>query len=621
MASLYSNNSIKRNKNKNKMVDSVPYRIEFIKNLLHGKSIKPLVDFDNTDTECFVGGHKSEHESGDSYDTRTVLRKQFCDFTKVIMQIGNGMEDQLEYIKSGTSGHTFHGKVIDESGKTFEYGVKVVAYPRKEEYGDMYDVRRPENAELKMIKVLSYFVVKELTPHIVLPIGTFDTDIKTFIAPSLQDVVGRKNTKYKEFLQKYENGEYYDKVSILMSEWANRGDLLDFFRKHHDNAAFTPHHWKSIFFQFLSVLATIQEKYPGFKHNDLKGNNILVHKIPMVSGAITYRIGKNKYKIENIGYQIKLWDFDFACIPGVVDNKKVELRWTKKINATSTPNRYYDIHYFFNTLIKRGFCPEIMTSDQVPQEVKDFINRVLPRKYQNDPRATKLKNFIEEILPEKHKSQEIGSNFINNCYVPSNIKRFIIDNLPEKYRDIRIGVVHERGRLLVDDEYTTPIKILEEDPYFEEYRIRGNKNKQTLINAKKALSKAGDAVPKAGDAVPKAVSSLEQNTDMRTSMNNLRNDAPNISKFLSRPQESTVAKSKPELDEDDVMQIRGGGKHIDPQNIENKPKKKKSRSFDPSDPEIKKPKRVIREDNGIVKKKNKKKARTISEFSLMSDSS
>jgi serine/threonine protein kinase len=426
MVSLYSNNSIKRKKNQNKIIDSVPYRIEFIKNLLHEKSIKPLIDFDNTDTECFVNGHKNENESGDSYDTRTVLRKQFCDFTKVIMQIGNGMEDQLEYIKSGTSGHTFHGKIINDSGKMLEYGVKVVAYPRKEEYGDMYDVRRPENAELKMIKVLSYFVVKELTPHIVLPIGTFDTDIKTFVAPSLiRDVIGKKNAKYKEFLQKYENGDYYDKVSILMSEWANRGDLLDFFKKYHNSEAFKPRHWKSIFFQILSVLATIQEKYPGFRHNDLKANNILVHKIPM-SRALIYRIGNNKYRIENMGYQIKLWDFDFACIPGVVDNKKVELRWTKKINATPAPNRYYDIHYFFNTLIRGGFCPEIMTSDQVPQEVKDFINRILPKKYQNDARASKLKKFIEEILPEKYKSQDIGSNFINNCYVPSNIKKFII---------------------------------------------------------------------------------------------------------------------------------------------------------------------------------------------------
>ena len=61
------------------------------------------------------------------------------------------------------------------------YAVKVVAYPKKEKYGDLNDVRRPENAELMMIRLLSYFVVKKQTPHIVLPIGTFYTSIKPFI--------------------------------------------------------------------------------------------------------------------------------------------------------------------------------------------------------------------------------------------------------------------------------------------------------------------------------------------------------------------------------------------------------------------------------------------------------
>ena len=30
---------------------------------------------------------------------------------------------------------------------------------------------------------------------------------------------------------------------------------------------------------------------------------------------------------------------------------KVESKWTKKINVTPEQNRYYDIHYFFNTII------------------------------------------------------------------------------------------------------------------------------------------------------------------------------------------------------------------------------------------------------------------------------
>jgi len=424
--SLGSINSIRK---KDKPMDSIPCRIEFIKELLRGKNLNSLVDFERTDTEYFINNnHKEEDQSGNSYDTRIILQKRCKDFTKTIMQLG-GEQEQLEYIKSGTTGHTFRGSVKDEYG-LFQYGVKVVAYPKSDRYGHMYDIRRPENAEIMMIKVLSYFVIKRQTPHIVLPIGTFDTDITLFTTPQFKEFVGKKNEKYKDFIDKYNKGDYYDKVSILISEWANRGDLLEFIRQYYDKPQFTAMHWKAIFFQLISVLAIIQSKYPAFRHNDLKANNVLVQKIIKQDEHFTYRIAKKQYRVNNIGYQIKLWDFDFACIPGIVDNLKVEQEWTKKINVIPKQNRYYDIHYFFNTLIKKGFCSGIMTSEKVPQEVKDFINRILPPKYQ------------------KFKTQ----------------------------------YVHEKGRLLVEDEFVTPLQLLEQDPYFEEFRISNDKPNNIPIN-------------------------------------------------------------------------------------------------------------------------------------------
>lgn len=69
---------------------------------------------------------------------------------------------------------------------------------------------------------------------------------------------------------------------------------------------------------------------------------------------------REKYNVTNIGYQIKLWDFDFACIPGVIKNSKVSADCTTNINVIPEKNRYYDIHYFFNTLIKKPFFPQIM---------------------------------------------------------------------------------------------------------------------------------------------------------------------------------------------------------------------------------------------------------------------
>ena len=95
------------------------------------------------------------------------------------------------------------------------------------------------------------------------------------------------------------------------------------------------------------------------------------------------KINNTTYIVPNIGFQIKIWDFDFACIPGIVDNSKVEAEWTDKINIKPEQNRYYDIHYFINTLTKKGFFPEILTSQYVPDKVKNFVKRIVPPKYES----------------------------------------------------------------------------------------------------------------------------------------------------------------------------------------------------------------------------------------------
>ena len=46
-----------------------------------------------------------------------------------------------------------------------------------------------------------------------------------------------------------------------------------------------------------------------------------------------YTVGNKIYMVPNIGYQIKIWDFDFACIPGIVENAKVNAKWTDNINV------------------------------------------------------------------------------------------------------------------------------------------------------------------------------------------------------------------------------------------------------------------------------------------------
>jgi serine/threonine protein kinase len=386
--------------------DLIPDRIGNIESMIKGKSIQSIIDFRNS-TESLEYPQKIE-------DIRELLPKKYIDFGKAISDLGG----KLLYIKSGSTGHTFKGVHPPPNIENKQhYAVKVVAYPKKENYGDMYNIKRPENAELLMIRLLSYFVLNKQTPHIVLPITTFNTSIKPFLTLHKNSIIN--NDKYEKFVERCEKGEYYQNVSILVSEWANSGDLLDYMRKHYKE--FKIKDWRTLFFQILSVLAIIHTKYPGFRHNDLKANNILVHTIDINPDkkSYLYKINGQLYEVSNLGFQVKLWDFDFACIPGIVDNAKVDAEWTSKINIEPVANRYYDVHYFFNTLTRKGFFPEILTSPDVPESVKEFIYRVVPEKYRT------------------------GKN------------------------------VSERGRILVNDEYLTPDEILKNDPFFK--IIRKNK--------------------------------------------------------------------------------------------------------------------------------------------------
>lgn len=388
----------------NKKIGLITDRIEHIEEMTKDKHIDSIIDFKNS-TESFEYPSNTE-------DIRELLPKKYIDFRKAINQLGGN----LLYVKSGSTGHTFKGVYPQEKDRE-PYAVKIVAYPKKENYGGMYNIKRPENAEILMIRLLSYFVINKQTPHIVLPMTTFNTSIKPFLNLTKSNIVNNK--KFEQFVERYEKGEYYENVSILVSEWANGGDLLDYLRKHYKELKVK--HWRAIFFQFLSVLAVIQAKYPSFRHNDLKPNNLLIHfmdnqDVIKKYKKSLYKINNQTYVVPNIGFQIKLWDFDFACIPGVVDNAKVESEWTTKINITPDKNRYYDVNYFFNTLTKKGFFPEFWTAEEVPEKAREFVKRVVPEKY----RGGKL--------------------------------------------------VSERGRILVNDEYLTPDEILKTDKFFKVMR-------------------------------------------------------------------------------------------------------------------------------------------------------
>ncbi len=109
------------NLNEDEKINQIQYRLSIIKNMVEGKVLDSMIDFKN-DTSDGVTTND---------DIREMLPKKYIDFNKAIKDLGG----KLLYIKSGSTGHTFKGVYPPPNEENKQnYAVKVVAYPRKENY-------------------------------------------------------------------------------------------------------------------------------------------------------------------------------------------------------------------------------------------------------------------------------------------------------------------------------------------------------------------------------------------------------------------------------------------------------------------------------------------------------
>ena len=260
----------------------------------------------------------------------------------------------------------YHGEIYIKFFNNRKYVVKKTRY-NKVFSNDFNLTSRSENVELFIMKLLSYFVVNHICYHFVLPITVIrGNDI-------------HKLTEYNE--------NFFYKSLYIHTEYINYGDLQDLIESRRYNSNF----YRIIFFQIIYTLAIIYEYFPRFKHNDLKANNILIEKVNVYQKFIKYVFKNNTYFIPNIGFIVKIWDFDVAEIPGTIVNYAM-------YNTTSYNNKYIDLFIFFH---------------DIRQKIKDketlkFINNVAPKnKFKYDDDTGRLAEDIEYTTPSKL----LGNNY------------------------------------------------------------------------------------------------------------------------------------------------------------------------------------------------------------------
>lgn len=193
---------------------------------------------------------------------------------------------------------------------------------------------------------------------------------------------------------------------FLFSEFINGVTLKTFLARRKVD----PDAVKAIIKQVVSILKTIHEKYPSFRHHDLHLDNIMVLR------------KRSEPKVE-----VKLMDFGLATMNGVINpivTKSTTFKTAYGIFPRSDPA--YDVHLFLSSmytskgaasargLIESLFKPEYLVKES--NAVKEFRLRhdvvhdlptydtVLRRPYFSAPRNT-VKTFIAKIpLPPKKKN-------------------------------------------------------------------------------------------------------------------------------------------------------------------------------------------------------------------------
>jgi len=228
----------------------------------------------------------------------------------------NILKAEIKYIGKNKSRYIFKRY----SDTTYPTMIRIGTYNQKN--SNINSMKRGELVNMIIPYIFSEFVLTEDLKFILFPIMNFDIIYKDLkkINPSVTKVIKSIKNDTVLYVQVL---EHYFKLFTLK----------DFLNK--NMKFFTIKHWKVLIFQILYALYKIGNKYPTFRHNSLDLDSIYVYKRKNGSGNI-YTILKKKYNVPNMGFEIKITNFDKSVVTNIVDNIDT--------NKTSE-NLYYDVHY------------------------------------------------------------------------------------------------------------------------------------------------------------------------------------------------------------------------------------------------------------------------------------
>jgi serine/threonine protein kinase len=170
----------------------------------------------------------------------------------------------------------------------------------------------------------------------------------------------------------YCSGVIKGRQVMALETWAAHSDFVWIYRNIEDEM------WLDVtrqaLFQVIFTLACLQQLFPGFRHNDLKADNVLL--VP-ATGTRSYTLLGRHFVMRDPRVDVKIIDFgcSHANIPSLSNALVVEGAYTDH-GIGPNPCAMYDVHLLLWGLFKR--IGRIVHPDARVNEVSQFISRTLP---------------------------------------------------------------------------------------------------------------------------------------------------------------------------------------------------------------------------------------------------
>ena len=217
----------------------------------------------------------------------------------------------------------------------------LVDFVSKLQTGDRAAARTIKNKDSIMVSAAfanatNALIAKHASPHFVFVYC--NADVRS-MAERLKTLLKDRIKSSTKIQLKYNNVCFLELYNMDLTKWL----------KSHSSAV-NDTNVRNAIFAVVYTLAVLQKAYPGFRHNDLSTNNVLVKKLhkPMKAG---YVLDGTSYYVPSMPVLVAINDYDFTHVPNhpSLANERVI---NGKYKVTEFPNRTYDTHFFLKTVLR-----------------------------------------------------------------------------------------------------------------------------------------------------------------------------------------------------------------------------------------------------------------------------